>query len=123
MSKILHAFALLLLTSQMYANEPIFVDSPEDAFALAQETKQEVLLIFTADWCHYCKVLKGHITDDPSMVSKLIVCFVDYDYRSDLVKEFNVKIIPDSFLYKDKIERKRKTGFKSKNDYIEWLKK
>lgn len=123
MSKMLHAFALLLLCSTVYANQPIFVDTPEDAFALAEENKQDVLLVFTADWCKYCKVLHKHIQDDPKMVSKLIVCFVNYDDRSDLVKEFKVKVIPDSFLYRDKIEIKRKTGFKTKADYIEWLSK
>lgn len=124
MSKILNAFAILLLSSQSILAAPsIFVDSPEDAFALSEETKLKVLLIFSADWCAYCNILKDNINGDPDMIPDTIICFIDYDKRKDMVKQYKVKTIPDSLLYKDKKEIKRKVGFKNKQDYIDWLNK
>lgn len=124
MSKIFNAFAALVLCSQtLFAAPSIFVETPEDAFALAEEVKLDVLLIFSADWCQYCNLLKEAINGDPEMISDTIICFIDYDKRMDLVKEYKVKTIPDSFVYRNKKEIKRKTGFKNKKDYIEWLNK
>jgi len=124
MSKIFNAFAILLLSSQaILAAPPVFVDTPEDAFILAKKIKLDVLLIFEADWCRFCKPLKEAINGDLAMVPDTIICFIDYDKRQDLVEQYEVKVVPDSFLYRNGVEIKRKTGFISKQDYIDWLNK
>lgn len=110
-----------MIPQKIYADSPIFVDSPEDAFALSEHTKIDVLLIFTAKWCGACQTLKTDLVNNTSMIEDKIVCYVDYDKRPDMVKEYSVRIIPDSFIYSKMKEIKRKTGYTSKKEYEKWI--
>lgn len=105
----------------LFAAPAIFVDSPADAFALAAETKKDLLIIFGANWCIYCNILKNDINTNLNMVEDKIVCFVDFDQNKDMVKEYRVRTIPDYMLYRDSIEIKRKVGYKNKEKFQEWL--
>jgi thioredoxin 1 len=105
----------------LFAAPAIFVDSPEDAFALAEDTKKDLLIIFGADYCVYCNILKNDINTNLNIVEDKIVCFVDFDQNKDIVKEYRVRIIPDYMLYRNNIEIKRKTGYKNKEKFQEWL--
>ena len=54
----------------------------------------------------------------------LIICFVDYNSNKNLVKQYNVSLIPDSLLIdSDGKVLKRLKGFKDKKTYGDWLKK
>lgn len=118
-------FLLILSTinnSQgLFAAPAIFVDSPEDAFALAEDTKKDLVIIFGADWCVYCNIMKKDINTDLNIVEDKIVCFIDFDQRKDMVKEYKVRVIPDYMLYRESIEIKRKAGYKNKEKFQEWL--
>jgi thioredoxin 1 len=105
----------------LFAAPAIFVDSPVDAFALAADTKKDLLIIFGASWCVYCNILKNDINTNLNMVEDKIVCFVDFDQNKDMVKEYRVRTIPDYMLYRDSIEIKRKVGYKNKEKFQEWL--
>jgi len=105
----------------LFAAPAIFVDSPEDAFALAEDTKKDLLIIFGSDYCVYCNILKNDINTNLNIVEDKIVCFVDFDQNKDMVKEYRVRIIPDYILYRDSIEIKRKVGYKNKEKFQEWL--
>lgn len=120
MLKILALILSLSLCSFTYA-EGIFLESPEDAFALSEETKLDVLLVFTADWCPNCIQMKKDIIENISVVDNYIVCYVDYDKRADMVKEYKVKRIPDYMIYKNKKEIKRKVGYNGINQFKNWL--
>lgn len=108
-------------SQELFAAPAIFVDSPEDAFALAEDTKKDLLIIFGADWCVYCNILKNDIDTNLNIVEDKIVCFVDFDKNKDMVKEYRVKTIPNYILYRDNIEIKRKVGYKNKEKFQEWL--
>jgi|688.fasta_scaffold04147_9 thioredoxin 1 len=105
----------------LFAAPAIFVDSPADAFALAADTKKDLLIIFGANWCVYCNILKNDIKTNLNIVEDKIVCFVDFDQNKDMVKEYRVRTIPDYMLYRDSIEIKRKVGYKNKEKFQEWL--
>lgn len=119
------AFLLILSiinnSQGLFAAPAIFVDSPEDAFVLATDTKKDLLIIFGADWCVYCNILKNDIHTNLNIVEDKIICFVNFDLRKDMVKEYKVRTIPDYMLYRDNIEIKRKVGYKNKNKLQEWL--
>lgn len=120
MSKILHAFCLLMLSSQsIHAAQSVFVDNLEDAFILSQESNQDILIVFGADWCPSCRLLKKDINENVDQFNS-IVCFVDFDKRPDLVKEYMVKIIPDSIIYRENVEIKRRKGYMSFKDFHKW---
>jgi thioredoxin 1 len=123
--KIILTFLLVLSminnSQGLFAAPAIFVDSPADAFALAADTKKDLLIIFGANWCIYCNILKNDINTNLNMVEDKIVCFVDFDQNKDMVKEYRVRTIPDYMLYRDSIEIKRKVGYKNKEKFQEWL--
>ncbi len=66
--------------------------------------------------------MKQDISKTPKVVDDKIVCYVDYDTNTDLVKEYKVKLIPDYFILKKRIEMKRKVGYTNLGNFIMWLK-
>lgn len=116
------AIISLLFIPISYSKEPVFTTDLLDAIALADETKQDVLAVFTADWCKYCSVMKKDIQDDQKIVDDMIICYIDVDKNPDLKKEYKVKTIPDYMIIRKRVELKRKVGYTSKKQFIEWLK-
>lgn len=98
------------------------VNTLEDAIALSESSNMPVLVVFSAEWCRYCSILKNDI--DKGEYSKEldnhIVCFVDIDKRPDLKKEYEVISIPDSRILKKRIETKKIIGY-DKVKYKRWL--
>jgi thioredoxin 1 len=124
MVKVLIFILSLLISSQtLFATPPVFTNSPEDAFTLAQEIKLDILLVFGAKWCPACLVMKNDIHKDLSLVESLIVCYIDFNDRPDMVKEYKVRQLPDYMIYKNNVEVKRITGYDSKEKFKEWISK
>jgi thioredoxin-like negative regulator of GroEL len=109
----------MLSSQSIHAAQSVFVDNLEDAFILSQESNQDILIVFGADWCPSCKLLKKDINENVDQFNS-IVCFVDFDKRPDLVKEYMVKIIPDSIIYRENVEIKRRKGYMSFKDFHKW---
>ena len=103
------------------AEPPVYMSSLVDSVALSETSDKEILVVFTADWCKYCSIMKKDIAQTPSVVDNKIVCYVDYDENTDLVKEYRVKLIPDYFILKKRIETKRKVGYTNFGNFIRWL--
>ena len=103
------------------AEPPVYMSSLVDSVALSAKSDKEILVVFTADWCKYCSIMKKDIAQTPSVVDNKIVCYVDYDANPDLVKEYRVKLIPDYFILKKRIETKRKVGYTNFVNFIRWL--
>jgi thioredoxin-related protein len=98
----------------------IVYDDLNKSVDLAKEYQRKVLVIFGADWCPYCKVLKKDIVSIDT--KQYIVCIIDTDKNTDLVNEYKIKGLPTSIvLNTTKQELTRKTGYKA-NDYNSWLK-
>lgn len=116
--------AIICSISSNTSESPEFVYDMVDAIALSENNNKDILVIFTADWCKYCQVMKQDINDDPQIVSNLIVCYINIDevQHKNTIKEFKVKTIPDYCIIRKKIEIKRSKGYTTKNKFIQWLK-
>lgn len=114
-------FLLLFYSSQVYSKPPAFTDTPEDAFALSEGIESDVLLIFTASWCQSCVVMKNDLHNNLDIIEDMIVCYVDHDNRKDMISEYGVRVLPTYFVYRNKKELKRATGYKGLSKFKEWL--
>lgn len=112
---------LVLMTNLTIEESPIFYDSLEDAVAFSEESGKDLLVIFTADWCSNCTIMKKDLQENIEIVSGTIICYVDIDDRKDLKKEYRVKLIPDYLILRKKIEIKRKVGYTNKDSFIKWF--
>jgi thioredoxin 1 len=114
-------YLCLFFTSANYAELPVSIDNLPNAIIESEVSNKPVLVIFGADWCKYCKLLKSDLPSFYKELDNFIICQVDYDENTDLVKEYNVTILPDYFVLDHKIETKRKKGYNRK-EFLEWLK-
>lgn len=85
------------------------------------------LIFFTADWCHYCQVMKKTTFTNKRVIaeSKRFTCFmVDADSRPDLIKDYKIKGLPTIILLdKNKKEVARLVGKKTARQLIKQLEK
>lgn len=115
-------FFVLYSSLPICAAPPIFLNNPNDAFALAEDLKIDVFLLFTADWCASCNILKNDIHRSLDNFENIIFCYVDYDKHKDMAKQYDVKILPDYRIYRNKIEIKKKIGYNNKTELLQWIK-
>lgn len=80
-------------------------------------TNDITLVDFYADWCGPCKML-GSVLENMNVN----VVKVNADLHSDLAIKFGVMSIPTVVIYKDKVEKTKFIGFKSKEEIEEILK-
>lgn len=124
LKKIYYLTIVFLICSslELSAAPPIFLHSPSDAFALSEDLKLDVFLLFTADWCASCGIMKKDIHSNLENFDNIIFCYVDYDKYKDMALQYDVKILPDYRIYRNKMEIKRKIGYTNKKDLLEWMK-
>lgn len=106
-----------------YAENLVIVDNLEVAKQEAKETKATLVVIFSAEWCKYCTILKSDIENNPNDLKNLVICILDYDSQRDLVDYYGVKTIPDSIILDPDQTKivKRKRGYSNFIDYKKWL--
>ena len=89
----------------------------------ALEDHKNLVIIFTAEWCGYCKSLKKDLSN--LVGDRYEICIVDIDAKEnkELSDHFKVKLVPTSVMVdpKDNKEIKRVEGY-LKDKYINWLK-
>lgn len=96
-------------------NNPIFEGDYEKAVSHGE---RNVLVIFGADWCKYCKILKG---DMPNMnLDGYVVCVVDVTKNKELKDRHGVSSLPTSIVMDNGKEVARTTGY-SAQQYKDWL--
>lgn len=100
---------------------PVFVDKLENAFVESKESEKDLLIVFSADWCGNCVIFKKHIMEDSSILSNMVVCFVDFDSNDSIVKEYKVKKIPDFRYYRNSVELSQKIGYSNKEQFAKWI--
>lgn len=100
---------------------PVFVDKLENAFIESKESEKDLLIVFSADWCGNCVIFKKYIMEDSSILSNMVVCFVDFDSNDSIVKEYKVKKIPDFRYYKDSAEIGKKIGYSNRQEFDKWI--
>lgn len=123
MIKLVYCFIFFIITlSNTGLCDSFYIhDSLEDAVLIAQDTQQPILVVFTADWCKFCNIMKKDIEDNITDFDNYIICYIDSEKRSDLAKEYRVKTIPDYFVLKNNIESKRKVGYSNYMNLTQWL--
>lgn len=107
-----------------YAKPPVFMNNYESAKRVSNDLGMDILLVFSADWCKYCKMLKKDLSSSVSKdeLQDLIICTIDVDKNPKMKREYRVSSIPDSvFLSKNKIKSRRK-GYNDLGNYLKWLK-
>ena len=96
-------------------NTPIFENDYEKAVS---HNDRNVLIIFGADWCKYCKILKE---DMPSMnLNGYVVCVVDVTKNKEAKIKSGISSLPTSVVMEGGKEVARSVGY-SKEQYKEWL--
>lgn len=110
----------VLVPSKPELKTNIYYDEYEKCLELSEAHAKKIVIVFGADWCPYCKMLKKDI-DSITQFAKYIVCFIDTDKNETLVKKYRIKGLPTSVIIDSKeTELSRKTGYKNK-DYNGWL--
>lgn len=112
---------LLFLSNAIAGEPPVFVDDMIDAIALSEKSDKEILVVFTANWCKQCQIMKKDIQEDQEILSDKIVCYLNLDTNKELAKQYKVKLIPDYCLLRKRIQIKRAVGYTSKERFVKWL--
>ena len=84
-------------------------------------TKKNLLIIFVADWCGYCKTLKKDI-EFLEHNNELCILNIDDIKNKEIIKHFSIKVVPTSVLINTNTNKeiKRIEGYK-KIEYKNWL--
>jgi thiol-disulfide isomerase/thioredoxin len=104
----------------------ILYDNYVKSLELGKYFKKKTIIIFSADWCGYCKKLKENIEqlDQPN---DYVICILNVDLQDNkyLLEKYKIKSLPTSIILDTTLgepsEISRKTGF-NKSDYIQWVK-
>lgn len=88
----------------------------------AKDNNKTLLLIFTADWCRYCKPLKAAMEKNMEEINKkFVVCYINFDNNKDLARKYGIESLPSSVFIKDNGEKRTIMGFGSFQTYKKHL--
>lgn len=90
----------------------------EDYEAAMGETERKVIVVFGAEWCPHCVLLKDHLKE--MNLEGYLVCLVDVDQHKDIQKKHAVKLLPTSILIEKGKETSREKGF-DKAKFDAWV--
>lgn len=117
------------ITTTLYAQNPsetkesydnAYVTDLDLALRLSKDTKQNVVLIFSASWCGFCKTLKNDLPIIKGFDNK-IICIIDADKEKKLARQLKAKSLPTSILLNNEgQELSRIVGYE-KGSYTKWL--
>jgi thioredoxin-related protein len=101
----------------------IFYDNFNQCLKLGKKYNRNLIIVFSADWCVYCNVLKKDAYRIKQF-NKYIVCFVDIQQEQNqtIINTYKPKNLPTSLIL-DIITNKvisQKVGYNGK-DYSKWL--
>lgn len=84
----------------------------------------DTVLMFSADWCKYCKVAKKDMLENQGEVAGWNVEVIDTDMSPEVVKEYGVKSLP-TFIYLNDAgeEVERTAGYKGYHRLKRWVEK
>jgi thioredoxin-related protein len=115
-------FVFLLTINTALSRDGFILDSFTEAKTLSKKTKRPVLLIFGADYCNYCSLLKTDILSNKLSpeVDNYIVCYIDLKEMPNFKNDYGVSIIPDSRIIVDDMEISSTKGYGNRK-YRSWL--
>lgn len=95
------AAAFFLTAAPALAADIYWHESYSEALMVSQEENKPLMVVFTADWCVFCKKLENQTFTDPAVAklvnSKFIAVKIDKDKNDQIAKDFGVQGIPDIF--------------------------
>lgn len=72
-----------------------------EALAVSKNENKPIMVIFTADWCVFCKKLENQTFTNPQIIREInnnfVAVKIDKDKNGQIAKDFNVQGIPDMF--------------------------
>ena len=83
--------------------------------------KNKVVVDFYADWCGPCKMF-APIFEEVSNDFDFDFVKINVDNYSEIARKYGVMSIPTIILFENGIEKKKFTGFMSKDDFNKFLK-
>lgn len=85
-------------------------------------SNNKVCVIFSADWCGPCQMLKSLLDDVDTQMKNVEFHIFDVDSSPQLASSLAVQGIPAIFLYSNSELKNRKAGgFASVNSMCDWL--
>lgn len=94
---------------------PSITDDYEEAM---KEAERKVILVFGAEWCPHCVLLKDHLGN--MNLDGYLICVVDVDDHKELKRKYKARSLPTSVMLDAGKEVSRKVGFQ-KAEYEEWI--
>ena len=72
-----------------------------DALAVSKNENKPIMVIFTADWCVFCKKMENQTFTNPQIIREInnnfVAVKIDKDKETQIVKDFKVQGIPDMY--------------------------
>lgn len=84
-------------------------------------TADKKLIVFSAEWCGPCKILKPNLEKAEEMVEGIKIIKADVSENEDSTRDFNVKNIPTCVLINEGKEVARFHGVKSPEDIKKFI--
>lgn len=104
--------------------EPTVINACDSSLAEALLSKKPLLIIFWANWCGFCKLLKNDLANMKD-IDRYVICLTDVDdpANKQLTSHFGIKMIPTAIMVdpKENKEIKRISGY-DKTKFLSWLK-
>jgi thiol:disulfide interchange protein len=96
-----------------------------EALKKSEETGRPVLVIYTANWCGYCKKMKSETLSNDKVkeaMKSFIVVVVDTDKDRSGIGKFSVTGLPSYVITNSKEEKlKMGSGFMNAESFSKWL--
>lgn len=102
-----------------------FLISISSVLAFDINQPKKTLLIFSANWCHYCKVAKKDINNNRNLaeiIKNYDIIELDYDVDKEVVDGYNIKTVPTFVIMHQGKETGRKVGYSGPSSLYNFLK-
>lgn len=97
----------------------------KEALQKSGELGMPALIVFSADWCGYCKKMKSETMVDKDVVAVMknyILVYVDSDKDREGIRKFGVQGLPTCVITNYKEDNlKTVTGYQSAGPFAKWL--
>ena len=95
------AVLFLFMVAPVLAAEINWQRSYSDALAVSKSENKPIMVVFTADWCVFCKKLENQTFTNAKIVNLInnnfIAVKIDKDKETKIANDFNVTGIPDMY--------------------------
>lgn len=106
------------------ANEQVEASSYEDAVKQSEATGKPLLILFSAEWCSWCKKLQSQVLTHPEVkeeMKRFVLLKVDVDQDKSTTQKFGVQGIP-AYRKVQGNNIAKGEGYKEPAEFIQWLK-